>query len=138
MLHLSMYSRETFHITQNYNIYYSTSPPLTSLPHFSPFYQSHHRIVLIRLLPNRGGYIVDSCSAGYFCLAGSEDYTPVNMVPDPVTRLCVPNTFCSGPCPSGFYCLGFLSLSFPTSLLLSRFPLNLSLSPSLTLPAFIF
>ena len=52
----------------------------------------------------RGGYIAGDCSAGYFCLSGSENYTPDDVMPDPITRDCDPNTVCAGPCPAGYYC----------------------------------
>ena len=52
-----------------------------------------------------GGYVAGDCSAGYFCLAGSDEYTPTYMTPDPVTRRCEPGLVCAGPCPAGYYCL---------------------------------
>ncbi|XP_077985306.1 uncharacterized protein LOC144439946 [Glandiceps talaboti] len=54
----------------------------------------------------RGGYIAGPCAAGYFCLAGSEDYTPAGDPPsgNPDQDPCDPGTVCAGPCPSGHYC----------------------------------
>ena len=54
----------------------------------------------------RGGYISGECSAGYFCLSGSDEYTPDTAPPtaDPLSYPCVPNTRCAGPCPAGSYC----------------------------------
>ena len=52
----------------------------------------------------RGGYISGDCSAGYFCLAGVQDYTPQDQQPFPTVANCTPGEFCGGPCPSGHYC----------------------------------
>ena len=53
----------------------------------------------------RHGFVSGECSAGYYCLAGSEDYTPDDYDSDDLTALaCVPNTHCAGACPAGNYC----------------------------------
>lgn len=54
----------------------------------------------------RGGYISGDCSAGFFCLSGSDEFTPVGNPPsaDPINNPCAPNTVCAGPCPGGSYC----------------------------------
>ncbi|XP_033122761.1 uncharacterized protein LOC117121631 [Anneissia japonica] len=52
----------------------------------------------------RGGKISDSCSAGYFCLSGSYEFTPDNAPPNPDQDQCPVNTMCAGQCPAGYYC----------------------------------
>ncbi|KAI8480901.1 hypothetical protein Bbelb_413740, partial [Branchiostoma belcheri] len=54
----------------------------------------------------RGGQLVGTCAAGYFCLAGSDDYTPEGDPPpaDPDQDPCTPGDVCAGPCPGGHYC----------------------------------
>ncbi|XP_070551435.1 scavenger receptor class F member 1-like [Ptychodera flava] len=54
----------------------------------------------------RGGYIMDACAGGYFCLSGSYEYTPAGDPPpaNPDQDPCTPNTQCAGPCPAGHYC----------------------------------
>ncbi|XP_071958404.1 uncharacterized protein [Antedon mediterranea] len=52
----------------------------------------------------RGGRISDSCSAGYFCLSGSYEFTPDNNSTNPDQDQCPVNTMCAGPCPAGYYC----------------------------------
>ena len=53
------------------------------------------------------------CSSGYYCLSGSEDFTPVNYLPFVSTNSCVPNDFCAGPCPSGHYCPEGIEIPIP-------------------------
>ena len=57
---------------------------------------------------HRGGYKSGLCSAGYFCLAGSEQYTPTGDPPNYLEHLgnwtCDPALPCAGPCPAGRYC----------------------------------
>ena len=54
----------------------------------------------------RNGVISGNCSAGYFCLSGSDDYTPLGTPPDsdPITNPCPENTVCAGQCPAGSFC----------------------------------
>ncbi len=55
----------------------------------------------------RGGYISGDCSAGFFCLAGSDQYTPINgsaHVTNVGNWTCDPDLPCAGPCPAGKYC----------------------------------
>ena len=56
----------------------------------------------------RGGYRSGLCSAGYFCLAGSDQYTPTGAPPTYLAHhgnwSCDPATPCAGPCPAGRYC----------------------------------
>ena len=62
----------------------------------------------------RGGYISGDCSAGYYCLAGSEDYTPNNYAPDDLNAVsCVPNDHCAGACPAGYYCPEGIDIPIP-------------------------
>ncbi len=51
------------------------------------------------------GYDAGPCAAGFLCLAGSEDYTPNDIDPDPMTGgPCVANEPCAGACPAGYFC----------------------------------
>lgn len=53
----------------------------------------------------RGGLISADCSAGYFCMSGSEDYTPSDTLPENLNAVdCTPDLVCAGPCPAGYYC----------------------------------
>ena len=56
------------------------------------------------MLSHRGGYISGDCSAGYYCLSGSDEFTPEGY-PPPANGECTANTVCAGPCPAGHYCL---------------------------------
>ncbi len=46
------------------------------------------------------------CSAGYFCQAGSDEYTPEGVAPtnNPMLNPCPNGEECAGPCPAGYYC----------------------------------
>ena len=63
----------------------------------------------------RGGYIAGNCSTGFYCLAGSSDYTPEGEAPpsDPIKTPCPPDTVCAGPCPGGHYCPEAVKVPLP-------------------------
>ncbi|XP_030007196.1 uncharacterized protein LOC115431086 [Sphaeramia orbicularis] len=50
----------------------------------------------------RAGRIQGVCSAGYLCLSGSADFTPLESISN-LTH-CQWGVQCAGPCPPGFYC----------------------------------
>ena len=51
----------------------------------------------------RAGNIIGDCSAGYFCLAGSDSYTPEQTAVNPDQDACTEKS-CAGPCPAGSEC----------------------------------
>ena len=58
------------------------------------------------------GNIVGNCSAGYFCLAGSDSYTPEQNSVNPDQSSCT-TTPCAGPCPPGcMSCLDCYYIAF--------------------------
>ncbi|XP_069750653.1 uncharacterized protein [Narcine bancroftii] len=52
------------------------------------------------------GRIQGNCAAGYFCLAGSFNFTPYGILPDATADInpCKWGQLCAGLCPPGFYC----------------------------------
>ncbi|XP_051895661.1 uncharacterized protein si:ch211-286b4.4 [Pristis pectinata] len=52
------------------------------------------------------GRIQGNCAAGYFCLAGSFNFTPQGILPNASTdhNQCKWGQACAGPCPAGFFC----------------------------------
>lgn len=49
------------------------------------------------------GRIQGLCAAGYFCLAGSYNFTPHGVLPNAATNNnpCIWGQVCAGPCPAG-------------------------------------
>ncbi|XP_072885876.1 uncharacterized protein [Hemitrygon akajei] len=54
----------------------------------------------------REGKIQGNCAAGYFCLAGSFNFTPPGILPNASADYnpCKWGQSCAGPCPAGFFC----------------------------------